>query len=95
MADSTPLRIVECKDLILSLIIPKLRACAPTSFTKVESIILFTSIILNEVFLLIISTNSSPVDATATFGFYDDPDALGFGDLNDSDIGGNFAKIIT
>jgi len=32
---------------------------------------------------------------TTSFGFYGDPDALGFGDLNDSDIGGNFAKIIT
>lgn len=31
---------------------------------------------------------------TTSFGFYGDPDALGFGDLNDSDIGGNFAKII-
>jgi len=32
---------------------------------------------------------------TIPFGFSDDPDALGFGDINDADLGGIFAKIIT
>ncbi len=31
---------------------------------------------------------------TAPFGFLDDPDALGFGDINDTNVGGIFAKII-
>lgn len=32
---------------------------------------------------------------TTPFGFLNDPEAFGFGDINDVDIGGNFAKIIT
>ena len=34
-------------------------------------------------------------DAENSFGFDSDPNALGFGDINDTDTGGIFAKIIT
>ena len=33
-------------------------------------------------------------DGENTFSFFEDPQGLGFGDINDTDIGGNFAAII-